>query len=294
MQTFPEVAPADQVWEFHRCRLDAAYFIERYCRVWYRPQNALGPFTLFPNQRASLALFQQGPRHLVKTHRQAGYSSLLGAYGLWKLLCVPGYCLVLADCTLRHAKEQVGRIEELRQGLPEWLRALLAVEQKSVTRISYANGSRLVAVAVSKDGLRGETPSGVWMMNSAYWSAQGDHFVTTVKGCCSVGADLIHFTTPRGRDGVFHRAWTSTNDYVRHSPKWYQDPRFSVGLRWYKEGAADQVCDHQPHLQAYFLSQGYRPTSPWYQNWEREYDYNQLYIRQELDAEFVDKHGNPI
>ena len=71
--------------EFQRCKIDPIYFISNYIKVVH-PIFGLVPFELYPFQTNLVNEFRQNRFSILKKFRQAGCTTLVSAYALWKCI----------------------------------------------------------------------------------------------------------------------------------------------------------------------------------------------------------------
>ena len=83
--------------------------------------------------------------------------------------------------------------------------------------------------------------------------------------------------------------------------RWYQDDRYNIGLKWYRYTDKDkknkEVVDEEDFtFESYDekLKDGYKPTSPWYEEMCRGMNNDPRMIAQELDVSFLGSGGNVI
>jgi len=110
--------------ELRRCRKSVEHFISRW--VWIEDKaspDKVSPFQLWPEQVATLRILLVRRFIIALKARQLGFTWLVLAYAVWRMLFVPGYTVVAVSKTDDDAIELVDyRLAQiLLPRLPRWL-----------------------------------------------------------------------------------------------------------------------------------------------------------------------------
>ena len=221
-----------------RCALDPATFARE--RLGFEPD---------PWQLDVLRLFRDYT--LLNCSRQAGKSTITAIIALHTALYQPGSLTLLGLPSLRQSGELFGKVTDFLDRLetpPELV-------EDNKTSFQLANDSRVVSLPGTGDTVRGfSAPALVVEDEAAYVE---DSFYTAIRPMLATsGGRLILMSTPHGRRGHFHKAWTGTGPWRR----------------------VEVPATECPRITEEFLEQERR-------------EYGEDYVRQEYMCEFLDVHG---
>lgn len=149
--------------EYKKCKKSLAYFIENYVYINTK-DHGLDLFKLTPHQKKEVSriAFQETVygSHIAfhSWYRQAGYSSIVMAYVLWKMIFTPNTTTLLPKA--RKWNDGIYNMYLFRQmylELPYWLKP--GVTRWSKTAISFENRSHITLRSLNKscDQARGFT-----------------------------------------------------------------------------------------------------------------------------------------
>src|ERR1044072_1075160 len=300
--------------EYAKCLSSPIYAIETYLETFDKTQEGFVPFKLFPRQKQIISAYQQHRFNLVTKPRQAGVSTTTAAY-----LCMmaafadpnnPEAVLIIAN-KQELAFEFLGKIKEFVSQLPRWVwgptyygskeneaRSIYLRESKK--EIQLPNGSRIKAVATSKDALRGFAPTYL-VMDEAAFIDNGAQVFGAALTALGTGGKAFLISTPNGLDELYYktyeRAKSRKNNFNIIEMKWYEDSRYNKDLRWYKEDNKDDFIDEiEFTFDSYEIKikDGYKPTSTWYEQMCQGMNNDKRMIAQELDVSFLGSGSNVI
>ena len=109
---------------------------------------------------------------------------------------------------------------------------------------------------------------------------------------------ILGHQTPNGYDDLYYKTYEQAirkeNTYNIIELKWYEDPRYNKDLRWVK--GDDVIIETEFTLESFKkkYSEGYKPTSSWYENMCKNMNQDKKKIAQELDVSFLGSGGNVI
>jgi hypothetical protein len=168
--------------EYSKCLMNPIYAIETYLETFDKTQEGFVPFKLFPRQKQIIEAYEKNRFNIVTKPRQAGVSTTTAAYMSIKVALAdednPEAILIIAN-KQELAFEFLGKIKDFLSQLPRWVwgaeyygspkndsKTIFLTDSKK--EIKLPNGSRVKAVATSKDALRGFTPTFLIMDEAAY------------------------------------------------------------------------------------------------------------------------------
>lgn len=297
--------------EYAKCITSPIYAIETYLETFDKTQEGFVPFKLFPRQKEIIYAYEGNRFNLVTKPRQAGVSTTTAAYMAVKVGFAdesnPEAILIIAN-KQELAFEFLAKIKDFLNQLPRWIWGSeyygnVKNEAKSIFirdakgEIKLPNGSRVKAVATSKDALRGFAPTYLIMDEAAFIDNGAEVFGAALTAL-GTGGKATLISTPHGMDALYYKTYEQSkagkNSFFITEMKWYEDLRYNKGLRWYKgDESIDEVEFTFASYQAKVLA-GYKPTSSWYEEMCRGMNNDAKMIAQELDVSFIGSGGNVI
>jgi len=176
-------------------------------------------FNLCVNNRKIIGLFP----------RQAGKTTTVGVFVLWKTLFNNDYHVGIVSNKANSAKDFLDRIRLMYEELPIWIKPGVLTYAK--THIEFENGSRIMVSATSESAFRGRTLSCLLCdelgfvprnQSEAFWASN----YPTISA--SKTSKIIVISTPNGMFNLFHRLWigaeSKTNGFEHLKITWRDVP----------------------------------------------------------------------
>ena len=297
--------------EYTKCLESPIYAIETYLVTFDKTQEGFVPFKLFPRQKEIIYAYEEYRYNLVTKPRQAGVSTTTAAYQAIKVGFAdadnPEAVLILAN-KQDLAFEFLAKIKDFLQQLPRWIwgseyygsevkekKSIFSTDSKK--EIILPNGSRVKAVATSKDALRGFAPTHLIMDEAAYIDNGAEVFGTALTAL-GTGGKCTLISTPNGHDALYYKTYelakAKDNDFNIIEMRWYEDSRYNKGLTWIK--GDEVVREVQFTFESYekMVKAEYKPESDWYNEMCRSMNNDSRMIARELDVSFVGSGGNVV
>jgi hypothetical protein len=297
--------------EYSKCLMNPVYAIETYLETFDKTQEGFVPFKLFPRQKEIINAYERHRFNLVTKPRQAGVSTTTAAYMAikvgWADSDNPENVLIIAN-KQELAFEFLAKIKDFLSQLPRWVwgheyygnpknesKTIFTTDSKK--EIKLPNGSRVKAVATSKDALRGFTPTFLIMDEAAYIDNGAEVFGAALTALGTGGrATLI--STPNGMDPLYFKTYdqakTKKNNFNIIEMKWYEDLRYNKDLRWTKGDYIEKEIYFSFESYTARIDDGWKPTSTWYEQMCMGMNNDSRMIAQELDVSFIGSGGNVI
>lgn len=297
--------------EYSTCLMNPTYAIETYLETFDKTQEGFVPFKLFPRQKEIIRAYELNRFNLVTKPRQAGVSTTTAAYMAvkvgWADDTNPENVLIIAN-KQELAFEFLGKIKDFLSQLPRWVwgheyygnpkndgKSIFLTDSKK--EIKLPNGSRVKAVATSKDALRGFTPTFLIMDEAAYIDNGAEVFGAALTALGTGGrATLI--STPNGMDPLYFKTYdqakTKKNNFNIIEMKWFEDLRYNKDLRWVKGDDIEKELYFTFESYTARIEDGWKPTSTWYEQMCMGMNNDARMIAQELDVSFIGSGGNVI
>jgi hypothetical protein len=174
---------------------------------------------------------------LMLASRQVGKSLVASVLAAHQAAAVPGSLTLVLSPSLRQSTELYRRIRGVLDALGE---AVPASEERSATRLSLANGSRVLSLPGGRDDtIRGFPAVDLLVIDEAARVADPIYEAARPMLAVSRGR-LVALSTPWGRRGWYHREWEQGGDaWVRAritadqcpriDPAWLQAERDRIG-----------------------------------------------------------------
>jgi len=297
--------------EYARCLTNPTYAIETYLETFDKTQEGFVPFRLFPRQKEIISAYEKHRFNIVTKPRQAGVSTTTAAYMSIKVGFAdkdnPEAILIIAN-KQELAFEFLAKIKDFLSQLPRWVwgheyygnpknesKTIFLTDSKK--EIKLPNGSRVKAVATSKDALRGFTPTFLIMDEAAYIDNGAEVFGAALTALGTGGrATLI--STPNGMDSLYYKTYDQArnkkNNFNIIEMKWYEDLRYNKDLSWIKGDDSEREYEFTFASYNARIAEGWKPTSSWYDEMCRGMNNDAKMIAQELDVSFIGSGGNVI
>src|ERR1035437_135260 len=297
--------------EYARCLVNPIYAVETYLETFDKTQEGFVPFKLFPRQKEIIYAYEANRFNLVTKPRQAGVSTTTAAYMAIKVGFAdsenPEAVLIVAN-KQELAFEFLAKIKDFLSQLPRWIwgseyygshknetKSIFITDSKK--EIKLPNGSRVKAVATSKDALRGFTPTYLVMDEAAYID-NGDEVFGAALTALGTGGKATLISTPNGMDALYYKTYDQAknkkNNFNIIEMKWYEDLRYNKDLRWLKGDFENVETEFTFESYKKMVDDGWKPTSSWYEEMCRGMNNDSKMIAQELDVSFIGSGGNVI
>jgi hypothetical protein len=123
----------------------------------------------------------------------------------------------------------------------------------------------------------------------------------------------VMVSTPNGHDELYYNTYKQAlaheNNFTAVQFRWYQDPRYNKGLKWYKKDEKtnelmwdnDPIIDKSDESVAYdekrwdnLVKKGWTPISNWYTSMCQSFNNDTMKIAQELDVSFQGSADNVV
>jgi hypothetical protein len=304
--------------EYVKCMRDTPYALRTYLQTYDNTVSKYVPLELFPDQVSLLEDYDTHNENIALKYRQAGVTTVTAAWASKKLAFAkktkPEKILIIAN-KLDTSQEMANKIRAFVGQWPSWVGIDFAPEKNSQKHYKLINGCEVKAVATSKDALRGFTPTILIFDEAAFIEADND-FWAACMASLSTGGKVIVISTPNGYDQIYYeiydQALRNMNDFKISEMYWYRDPRYTKDLYLVKtkdiihyllnkeEYPKDDIIsweDKKFSNRDYkelsdIMSQGYKPSSAWFEGMVKKLKYDKRKVSQELECNFLGSGDN--
>lgn len=307
-----------------------AYFIERYLSTFNASAGKSMPFKLFPRQRVFLKSIAENKASVAIKCRQSGITTLSSGYFCYKMVFAPDDTPETILCIankLDLSQQIVDKVRTFLQQVPRWMwgdeyyspdpksdkNKKDIFVKNSKNELELFNGCKLYARSSSPNAARGISAVSLLIFDEAAFieDALAVYSSAVAATASCPHSKIIMVSTPNGKDELYYntykQALAKENNYNAVEFRWYQDPRYNKFLKWVKKDSEgnddiieDTVLDDSgtiPYDEARWKSleqQGYKPTSPWYEDMCKSFNNDSMKIAQELDVSFMGSANNVV
>ena len=214
------------------------------------------------------------------------------------------------------------KIKDFLDQIPHWLWGIneedsyLSIEAKGHIKTKDTE-CEVKALATSKDALRGYTPTFLIMDEAAFIDNGAEVFGAALTSL-GTGGKVTLISTPNGQDALYYKTYDGAkqgdNNFNIIEMRWHEDIRYNRGLRWLRGEDEVIICEtvnretlrweysgktyetNSINIEDYniMVNDGWKGSSPWYEEMCRDMNGDKKQIAQELDVSFVSSGGNVI
>lgn len=212
--------------EFDKCRKDPVYFISNYIKVVH-PIFGLVKFDLYPFQKQLINEFKSNRFNILRKFRQAGCTTLVAAFSLWKCMFTEHYKVVILSKDDDASMEVLSRMKTAYDELPEWLKP--RVVKDSAHAMRFVNGSEIKSKSSSKQSGRSAAAS-LLILDEAAFIENIDTIWTAAFPIISTGGSVIALSTVNGVGNWFHKQYVGArrgeNSFHAIDINWKDHPQY--------------------------------------------------------------------
>jgi hypothetical protein len=190
--------------------------------------RALDPISLArdlgiePDDWQAKLLIERPKRALLLCSRQSGKTETAIIATEWTALYEPGSLCLIVSPSQRQSGETFRRLMLAHSKL----RDVPNLVAESALRAEYGNGSRVIALPGSERTIRGYAGARLVVLDEA--ARIDDALMAALRPMlATVDGSLIMLSTPAGKRGEFHRAWTEGEGWTRFRVSARECPRLS-------------------------------------------------------------------
>lgn len=202
--------------------------------------KALG---MTPDPWQEMFLLDPAKRRLMLCCRRAGKSLVSAAKTLTHCLTQPNSVCLVFSPTRRQSQEYTRYVNRFDKALGHPVKVI----RRSLGETEWANGSRLISLPDSHEGVVGVGGNPTRLVIDEA-SRVSDILYMSIRPMLALGAELEVLSTPFGRRGWFFeildspqrlsmfRAWKVTAHQVpRITPEFLEEERLELGDRWFRQ-----------------------------------------------------------
>lgn len=201
-----------------------------------------------PDPWQSDLLRSPSSRVLLNCSRQSGKSTTAAIVGVHTAIFVPDSLSLLVSPSLRQSRELFAKVS----GFLKTMEPRPRMDEDNRLSFTLANGARVVCLPGSADTIRGFSAPDLIVEDEAAFVDDGLYRAIRPMLAVSNGR-LILMSTPNGKRGHFHEAWTGDEDWQRVrvpaedcpriSKEFLASERRSLGEYWFRQEYGCEFSD---------------------------------------------------
>ena len=218
--------------------------------------RALDPAYLFldagytPDPWQAEVMRCRGDRVLLMASRQVGKSLTTSMVAIHTAISRDDALILLFAPSQRQSMELFRKVTENYHKLDD----PIPVHRELATSIELSNGSRVISLPGDSATVRGFSGVNLVVVDEAALVPNDELFIATLPMLATSKGRFLLLSTPYGKRGFFHEAWTSgdptwtritakATDCPRIEPEFLEEQRRTLGQRWYNQEYACVFVD---------------------------------------------------
>lgn len=319
--------------EYIKCYKDKTrqYFIENYLSTYNAIERKEVPFKLFPRQIELVKAFNKYNNIITIKPRQSGITTVASAFITAQLVFAKSEAPETILCIgnkLDISQQLLEKIAEFLEQVPRWMwgsdyfspdpdspknmKSIFKTRNKA--RLELFNGCKVYARSSGTNAARGISSCSYVLFDEASFIQNGVSVYTQAIATTNsvANAKIIMISTPNGKDQLYYQTYSKAvkkeNNFHVVEFRWFQDPRYNRNLKWSKknpntgetEWEYDPVIDKKGNIKydearwKRLEQEGWKPTSPWYENTCKSFNNDEMKINQELNVSFLGSSDNVV
>lgn len=307
------------------------YFIEKYLKTFDATNGRDVAFKLFPRQKVFLRNIAENNNNIAIKHRQCGITTVSSAWATAQCVFAapdaPETILCIGN-KLDLAQQLVSKMRDFLSQVPRWFwgdeyyspdpkseknkRDIFVKNSKN--ELELFNGCKVFARSSGVNAARGISAVSILIFDEAAFIEEGKAVYASAVAASASNPNrkIIMVSTPNGKDELYYntykQALAKENGYIATSFKWHQDLRYNRFLKWYKKDDQtgeliwdiDTPLDEKGNVKydeerwIKLEQDGWKPTSPWYEDMCMSFNNDPLQIARELDVSFEGSSSNVV
>ena len=319
--------------EYIKCYKDKTrqYFIENYLSTYNAIERKEVPFRLFPRQIELIRAFGVYNNIITIKPRQSGITTVASAFIAAQLVFAspssPETVLCIGN-KLDISQQLLEKIADFLEQVPRWMwgsdyfspdpdspkntKSIFKTRNKA--RLELFNGCKVYARSSGTNAARGISSCSYVIFDEAAFIQNGVSVYTQAVATTNAvaNAKIIMISTPNGKDPLYYQTYSKAvkreNNFHVVEFRWFQDPRYNRNLKWYRKNTktgetewnCDTVIDKKGNIKydearwKRLEQEGWKPTSPWYENTCKSFNNDEIKINQELNVSFLGSSDNVV
>lgn len=198
--------------------LDPKFYLESFCKIKGKVPGLM-PFIFNEAQKDFANAFKKFNRLIILKARQLGFSTLMSGLFYHRTIMTPGTNTALIGYNSDLTSELLDKVKTFYSSTPGELRP--TIQYNSKYEISFPKiGSKIIVLPSTENVGRGYTLHNVLATELSSWE-KADEKMMTLEASVPIEGKIVVESTPRGQGNLYHRMWSSENDYCKKEYGWW-------------------------------------------------------------------------
>ena len=198
--------------------LDPKFYLEHFCKIKGKVPGLM-PFFFNEAQKDFTNAFNKFNRLIILKARQLGFSTLVSGLFYHRTIMTPGTNTALIGYNSDLTSELLDKVKTFYSSTPGELRP--TIQYNSKYEISFPKiGSKIIVLPSTENVGRGYTLHNVLCTELSSWE-KAEEKMMTLEASVPITGKIVIESTPRGQGNLYHRMWSSDNDYCKKEYGWW-------------------------------------------------------------------------
>jgi len=229
--------------ELEKCKNDPIYFIRNYVKIVH-PLRGIVPFDLYRFQERIVSEIDTHRFNVIKKFRQAGVTTIMCAYALWKIIFEHNKLVMVVSIGDRESTTFLSRVVGMYDDLPVWMRP--KVKEKNKHNLILQTGSRIRSQPAGAG--RSEAVS-LLIVDEAAFIDKMREFWGAIYPTLSTGGDAVLLSTVNGMSNLYYEIYNDAvkgnntfnvidihwQEHPEYTEKWAEEMRPALGERMWRQ-----------------------------------------------------------
>ena len=229
--------------ELEKCSKDPIYFITNYVKIVH-PIRGIVPFNLYNFQKRIVTEIDGHRFNVIKKFRQAGVTTIMCAYSLWKIIFEHNKLVMVVSIGDRESTTFLTRVVGMYDDLPSWMQP--KVKEKNKHNLILTTGSRIRSQPAGAG--RSEAVS-LLIVDEAAFIDRMREFWAAVYPTLSTGGDAVLLSTVNGMSNLYYELYNGAvkgqntfnvidihwKEHPEYTEEWAEEMRPALGERMWRQ-----------------------------------------------------------
>lgn len=198
--------------------MDPKFYLEAFCKIKGKVPGLMA-FKFNEAQKDFTNAFKKFNRLIILKARQLGFSTLVSGLFYHRTIMTPGTNTALIGYNSDLTSELLDKVKTFYSSTPSELRP--TIQYNSKYEISFPKiGSKIIVLPSTENVGRGYTLHNTLCTELSSWE-KADEKMMTLEASVPITGKIVIESTPRGQGNLYHRMWSSDNDYCKKEYGWW-------------------------------------------------------------------------
>lgn len=197
---------------------DPKYYLENFTRIKTKEEGIV-PFILNEAQKDLYNTLNTNNRVIILKCRQLGFSTAVVGYFYVKAITTPGVTVGIIGYNAALTKELFEKVKMFYRSTPPSMRPI--IDSNSKDEISFPKmESKIIVLPSTVNVGRGYVFQYCLCTELAFWE-DAENKMVSLESSVPINGKLVIESTPNGAGNLYHRMWSTKNDYVKKEYGWW-------------------------------------------------------------------------